>query len=691
MRTATPWWLTWAHLFALVLLFVAQRLMPSESIAWGASLVAVVLTIGVVGVRVLAVVRTHDSRRRVERAQLFAAIGTLVGLALYYLSTKSGMELAGQGDLGLAGAHRWKIALTVLSAAVLAASILPMVMIEATLGTARRDGFDLGVKGDDDAVEYRRVREVGLSGLTIALALGFLMVTCNVARQRNLRENTAYFKTTEAGASTRAILTNTSEPIRVLLFFPAVNEVKDEVRAYFEDLADATGKVTIEERTLVVDRKLAEQYKVQKEGAVVLVRGEGEAAKSEKFDLDVAIDVARRPNKTNNADRPTLRSLDASVNAKLMKLVREKRRAYLTVGHGEINDPDSLDPTVRGKFPDARATVIKSILGALNYEVKELGMIDGLGTKIPDDATMVLVLGPRTPLDDAELATLDAYLAGGGNVLIALDPKSDASLGPLEARLGVHFDRTSILDDKNFVAQKGPTWAITNQFSSHASITSLSKAASNEGLLLLDVGSLDEVAFGADAGAGEDAGPKRTFMVRSMTNSFRDLDGNGAFTDGTEKRDRYNVAAAIEGAKAALDKPAFRALVFGDVDLFIDRRNLQGEQVFLETYGGPLPSDAIKWVGGEEVFGGEIENENDVEIEPTKRQDSWWFLLTIVGAPLLVLSAGLLTTMKRRRPAARRSVAAPKPDPKPDPKPEPKSDPTPAPPAKEDVEEEDAP
>jgi hypothetical protein len=280
----------------------------------------------------------------------------------------------------------------VLSAAVLAASILPMVMIEATLGLARRDAFDLGSKGDDDAVEYRRVREVSLSGLTIALALGFLMVTCNVARQRNMRENTSYFKTTSASTSTRAILNNTSEAMRVLLFFPAVNEVKEEVRAYFEDLAE-TGKLTIEERSLVVDRKLAEQFKVQKEGSVVLVRGEGESEKSEKFELDTSIDVARRPAKTTNADRPTLRSLDGAVNAKLMKLVRDKRRAYLTVGHGEINDPESLDPTVRAKFPDARATVIKATLAALNYEVKELGMMDGLGTKIPDDAAMVLCPG----------------------------------------------------------------------------------------------------------------------------------------------------------------------------------------------------------------------------------------------------------------------------------------------------------
>src|SRR5688500_1226672 len=207
---------------------------------------------------------------------------------------------------------------------------------------------------------------------------------------------------------------------------------------------------------------MAEDHKVTKEGSIVLVRGEGEKSKSEKIEIDTDIEKARRPVKTTSTTRPTLRNLDAAVNAALMKLVRDKRKAYLTVGHGEINDPESLDPAIRAKLPDAKATVIKAMLQAQNYEVKNLGLIDGLGSEIPEDATMVLVLGPRTPLLEEELGALDRYLERGGSVLIALDPRSDAVLGPLESRLGVHFDRTSILDDKNFVAQRGPRWAITN-------------------------------------------------------------------------------------------------------------------------------------------------------------------------------------------------------------------------------------
>ena len=57
---------------------------------------------------------------------------------------------------------------------------------------------------------------------------------------------------------------------------------------------------------------------------------------------------------------------------------------------------------------------------------------------------------------------------------------------------------------------------------------------------------------------------------------------------------------------------------------------------------GPLLDDSVKWLGGEEVFAGEVVSEDDKPIQHTKSQDAVWFTLTIVGAPLLVLALGLV-------------------------------------------------
>ena len=65
--------------------------------------------------------------------------------------------------------------------------------------------------------------------------------------------------------------------------------------------------------------------------------------------------------------------------------------------------------------------------------------------------------------------------------------------------------------------------------------------------------------------------------------------------------------------------------------------------------GGDVLDDSVKWLGGEEVFTGEVVSEDDKPISHTKNQDAVWFTLTIVGMPLLVLTLGLVATLTRRR------------------------------------------
>ena len=58
--------------------------------------------------------------------------------------------------------------------------------------------------------------------------------------------------------------------------------------------------------------------------------------------------------------------------------------------------------------------------------------------------------------------------------------------------------------------------------------------------------------------------------------------------------------------------------------------------------------DGIRWLGGDEAFGGEITSEEDIPIVHTRAQDVALFYLTILGAPLLILAAGTVTVVRRR-------------------------------------------
>jgi len=676
-------------------MFAGQRVLSHlDTTSTVLTVIGLLLIAGATAIRFWAFRRETGKRRMVERLLLVCHAGMILSLVIYFLLGTT----TGQGWLGIesgkAVAKTDTIA-TVVWVLLMGISLIPLIMVEASLGMTGRGGFPKPGEdmAEDAAVEVFRVREMASSGLTIALAAGFLMVTCNVAKERDVREDVSYFKTSRPGPSTVSMVGSLSEPMRVLLFFPEVNEVADEVEAYFRELAGETGKVVIERHDRMVSPGLAKQYKVQSDGTVVLIKGETaeEKAKREKEIKDSEAKTRLKPEDKVvppnekltvptdfvRARRDKLRTFDSEVQKSLMKVIRKKRVAYFSVGHGELNDPKSAGPQELVD-PQARSALFKQILGILNYEIKEW---DGFGKEVPDDATILVVLGPRQPLLDEDLTSIGEYLDRGGSLFIALDPHNNVGLGSLEGKLGVKFDRTPVADDKEFwVARRNPAdhrIIVTNQFSSHASVTTLSRAGVKAGIPMAEAGHLEDADFMVEKGVNP---PKRTYVIRSMTSSFLDKpspdapEGNSTFDKGSEERKRYNLVAAVEDPSRKKDKskpkeedkeegkdgdkdkkvePAdtgrgMRAMVFADVDIFEDGA--------LSRFGGLqyVVRDAALWLGGEEELAGETTEEKDVTIEHTKSEDVVWFYLSLVGAPVVILGAGLGGVTWRRRRAQRR-------------------------------------
>ena len=644
MRTATPWWLSLVLGIGLAMVFMGERLFGhTGSMRYVMTMMGVVLVIGATGVRAWSTFGSTGARRKVERTLLLCHGGTLFGLFLYALTTNFATQKLSFSENGTA---HWLGALTVLYGVVIVASIVPVIMIELSLGQALRTNFEIGVTNDvqDAGVEYSRVREVSWSGLSIALAASLMMVTCQVASQRNVQRDVSYFKTSAPGESSEKIVAASTDPIKVLLFFPDPNEVKEQVSDYFEALASSSGgKLTIESHDRFVDAELAGKYKVTKDGVIVLVRGTGDKEKSQTLEIDTDIEKARK-------GAGKLRNFDREVNSILMKLVREKRKAYVMTGHGEMNDPDSIPPDLKGRTPERRTTVFKKRLGELNYEVKDLGLID-LAKDVPDDATLVIMMAPTIPLQSAEWEALDRYLTKGGRLMLALDPKAEPSMGPLEGKLGLKFNPADLTDDQAFLPQRGTPadrrFAITTQFSAHASTTALSRSV-DKGLVLIDSGALEDVPFTDSQNA-----PTKTVTIRSMESAFMDYNNNFTYDTGLEKRQRWNLAAAVEGPKLkdkdGKDKDGWRVLVFADADLFADALVQSLGRAAVVLVSGPLLDDSVRWLGGEEQFVGEAVSEDDKPIKHTKDQDAKWFTLTVVAGPLLVLVFGLVGTWARRR------------------------------------------
>jgi len=604
MMRSTPAAVTWALIAGLAAVFVGERVvghLPTARVACSAMGVGAVLAMTLW--RALAFARRGGPARRVEGLLLLASFGCLAALAIYFVGA-------------LAAHDRLATVLTVAWMILLGASLAPLLVAQAT-----------AARGVDETVEEARVRDGAAAGLTVALAAALLFVLGYVASERDVKVDVGYFRTSLPGSATEHMVADLGEPLQVLLFFPEVNEVKSEVASYFDELARTTGRVTVEAHDRMAAPKLAQTNNVTKDGTVVLVKGKQSASIS----LDTQLQNARA----------ALRTFDADVQKALMKVARGARVAYLTSGHDEMTDPhEPSDPLTS-------ATLVRELLAVLNYRVSDLGLKSGLATDVPEDAALVLVLGPRKPFLDAELDALDRYLARGGALFLALDATGQTQLGPLEKRLGVRLDPTLLADDRQHLRQRNNNsdnrLLVTDRFSAHASVTTLARSHAGAALVAPSSGSL------VDANVPDTVPPKRTYVVRTLASTFADKNGNDVL-DGDEKRASYNLVAAVEAtappAAAAPGKEpphAMRAFVVAAAPMISD--------VLLSNVGlnAALVGDGIKWLGGEERLAGATTSEKDLPIEHTRSADVAWFYGTIVGAPLLVLGAGLTFTTRRRR------------------------------------------
>ena len=185
-----------------------------------------------------------------------------------------------------------------------------------------------------------------------------------------------------------------------------------------------------------------------------------------------------------------------------------------------------------------------------------------------------------------------------------------------------------------------------SSFSSHASVSTLSRNSPRAAIVVFGSGSLDKP---------QNLQGKVDFTVRSPSSTWGDVNGNFKLDKDLEKSAVYNVAAAVTRPVAGAAEPPktddkskdkkpepkeMRAFVSADVDAFSDlvMTNVVGNQI--------LFVDAMRWLVGEESYMGQTNSEEDVLIEHTKQQDLAWFYSTIFGIPLAMLGVGLVV---RRR------------------------------------------
>ena len=594
-------------LSGLFFLLVAERVLgPGSPVRAPLVVLAVLALVGAFGARLKAwSAGSDDDKAALGRLLVAYGAGIVALLAYAFAAVGSPVELeTGDG----------RTILTLLFVLLLLASTLPLVLMEASL---------LSMQGAP-RLEVRRLSESGRAGLAVALVISIVGLANFVGTETNEKIDLRTYRSMQASEATLEMVRNLSEPVTVTLFFPPANDVARSVTPYFEDLAEVSDQLTLQRIDRDMQPKKAKEMRARKNGTVVITVG----------DKHETITLAVKPSKA----RSKLKKLDGDFQKKLGKATRDQKIAYFVTGHGERStSPRSED------LPGLK--VVKDILQQMNFKVKKLGPKDGLGNQVPEDATLVFLVGPTGPMLEAELTSLVDYVKGGGALFVLVDPdtESELELDPLLDVLGVDVAGDILTHDRKFFPFRGArsdrTFLLTTRFSSHDSTTILTKISSQVALFLDTTGSLSKREGTPPAAEG---GPDVQFTVRSVAGTWADLDEDLDFDKETEKKDVYQLVAAVELQPSEEGGQPGRAILSADADM-------AGDVIMARSKGNrQWLHDAVRWLEDDILLIGEVADIEDVPVLHTKEGEAIWFWSTTFGVPLLVLGVGLGLSRRRR-------------------------------------------
>lgn len=626
------------YLAGMLAMFVAERLLEGhDSLQWAVRVAAIAAIGFAAGLRLRALPKAAgDGLRLGHRTALLLLLVGAASLLVYWGSTEAMVERFAATEEGRERVH-----------AVFACA-WPIVFL---VGTIPLLVVDHAINSSPVVLAVGRVRH-GLShGLVAALGVALVFPVNYVASKKNERWDLAYFKTPTPGTATKAIVDSLPQPVAVRIFMPPSSEVAQELRAYFAGLEG--GNLTVEIVDQAAQPRLSRALSVRDNGTIAFTQGDisvlldepeaGEAETKAPGEPPEPADerakpVTRRVSVSADFDKAkrTLKKIDREVQKALIELSQGERIAYFTTGHGEL-DWSGEDNPVRS------IKAFRDRLRDLGFKMKTLGLREGLGEAVPEDASVVIVAGPRRPFLAAETAALQGYLDRGGSVLFALGPKIalqgqppfDDPMDALLAGLGVQRGEGVLAADANIVVISHSAQdrfnVFTNSFTAHASTSELAGMSKRDFLFIPASGYLEEVP-----GAPTDV----TFTVRSLSTSWADFDANTELdTDAGESKDVRNIVAAITGGG---EGGGFRAIVTPAATTLVDlSQTFAGNAQFVD--------DSMNWLIGAEELGGTTESEEDVKIEHTKEGQTFWFYLTVLGVPLGVLLLGGLRLRLRRK------------------------------------------
>ncbi len=267
----------------------------------------------------------------------------------------------------------------------------------------------------------RTARQGGNVTLMSAAFLGLLVVGNWLADRHSVQWDLTAARRYTLSDQTVKILRQLDEQnrdVKIVAFFPSRQEdtftrgTKDLLRQY----ARRSKRISLEFIDPEINPGAAQQYNIRSYPVTIFQSGD------------------RREETTGLTEQ--------DFTSALLKLIRtERKKVYFLQGHQE-RDPDSAQQNGYNSASEG--------LKRENYIVEKLSLL--ATQKVPDDAAVLIIAGPRAPLLEPERRAIEEYLDRGGHILYLAEPRQDVGLGDLLDRWYLKLEDNIVVDPgRNYI------------------------------------------------------------------------------------------------------------------------------------------------------------------------------------------------------------------------------------------------
>lgn len=446
-----------------------------------------------------------------------------------------------------------------------------------------------------------RQARYGSNALVLSLAfIGILVVVNYLVYNNSKRWDLTEDKQFTLAPETISTLETLTDTVKAEAFFTSRMN-SDTAKSLLDQYQfQSKGKFSYEFIDPEKEPVIAQQAGVARDGTVVLVSGQ-------------------------NKEPVTIVS-EQELTAALVRLISpQKRVVYFLTGHGEYSPDDTGDQSY---------SQVKKTLGSKNYTVNTLSLLTT--NKVPEDAKVIVVAGPRKPVSQSEVDLLKAFLDKGGAVVVMEEPLPLTQFGeepdPLADYLskswGITLGKDMIVDPTSpqgyiaFAAQYGDH-VITQKMQNITSVFPTARSVTASTAI---------------------TGTTEVELVKTAQQSWAETDFaslNQQVSFDAEQDMPGPVSLAAIGENLTNQG---RVVVFGDADFVIDAN--------YQAYGNAdLFTNSIDWAAGQENLIN-LTPKNTTQrliVPPQKLAMNLILLGSVFILPGLALLSGVWVWVQRRR------------------------------------------